>query len=136
PGVARAGDVAAADAPDRPRRGRQLAPRERLDLRGADEVVLRDAAHRVRAEVDAAAVVAHAQVRVVVLAVRDPRYGVYEGDGLVVILEGVGLRDDLAVVAPARDFREERIDARAAERRSPRGEVLAFHLGQGSHASS
>jgi len=48
----------------RPRGGRQLALRERLDLRGADEVVLGDSAHRVCAEVDAAAVVAHAQVRV------------------------------------------------------------------------
>src|SRR5262249_2559850 len=61
--------------------------RKRLDLRGADEIVLRDSADRVSAEFHAAAVVADAHVRMMILAVDHPRDRIHEGYRLVEVLE-------------------------------------------------
>src|SRR4051794_36052677 len=66
---------------------------ERVELRRADEVVLREPLDRVRVVRDTALVVAHAQLGMVVLAMRDPRTGVHEGHRLEIIREAVGLHD-------------------------------------------
>ena len=60
---------------------------QRVELRRADEVVLRQAVDRVRDVRDAALVVAHQHVGMVVLAVRDPRRRVHERHRLEVVLE-------------------------------------------------
>src|SRR5690348_16178176 len=74
---------------------------ERIELRGADEVVLREAADRVGHVRDAALVVAHQHVGVVVLAMGDPRRGVHERHGLEVVPELVRLRDRAVGERPA-----------------------------------
>ena len=70
---------------------RSSVPDQVVDLGGADEVVDRDPADAVGAVLHRAAVEADDQLRVVVLAVRDPGHGVDEGHGLVVVLEREGL---------------------------------------------
>src|SRR5690242_20734980 len=64
-----------------------------VQLRRADEVVLREAVDRVRDVRHAALAPLHQHVGVVVLAMRDPRGGVHEGHGLEVVLEFVRLGD-------------------------------------------
>src|SRR5882672_850979 len=61
--------------------------RERVDFRGADEVVLREAADGVRRVADAAVVVADLEIRVVILAVCDMRHGIDERHRAVEVLE-------------------------------------------------
>src|ERR1700682_5249237 len=80
---------------------RLLDLEQRVELRGADEIVLRQAVDGVRGVRHAALVVADGEVRVMVLAMRNPGGRVHEGHGLVVVLEGVGLGDRLAVERPA-----------------------------------
>src|SRR5690606_7185420 len=79
-----------------------------VELRGADEVVLRQAPDRMGHVGDAALVVAHGEVGMVVLAVRDPRRGVHEGHGLEVVAETVGLGDRPALERPAVEALEQR----------------------------
>ncbi|KAG0925048.1 hypothetical protein G6F32_013696 [Rhizopus arrhizus] len=70
---------------DAPQPARPVAAnRDRLSRH---EVVLAQAAHGVGGEAHDRAVVVHAQVRMVVLAVGDPGQRVHEGHGGVVILE-------------------------------------------------
>src|SRR6185503_13050236 len=81
--------------------GKESELEQGVQLGRADEVVLREAVDRVRDVRDAALVVPDEHVRVVILAVRDPRGGVHEGHGLEVVLEFVRLGDGLAIEGPA-----------------------------------
>ena len=63
-----------------------------VHLGGADEIVVGDAADGVGVVAQGAGVVTHDHLRMVVLAVRDPRHRVDEGHRLVVIFELKGLR--------------------------------------------
>src|ERR1700687_3146217 len=71
--------------------GRDSNLEKRVELRRADEVVLREPADRVRHVRHTALVIADEHVGMVIFAVRDPGCGVHEGHRLVVALEAVGL---------------------------------------------
>src|SRR6185369_2599089 len=79
---------------------------EGIGLGGADEVVRRDAARRVRREADPAAIELHVQLGVVVLDVAHPRERVDERHRLEPALERERLLDRAARVAPAAHLRE------------------------------
>src|ERR1051326_4273940 len=89
---------------------------QRVELGGADEVVLRKAADGVRPVGDAALAPFHEHVGMVVFAVRDPRRGVHERHRLEVVPELVRLRDALAVALPALQALQHREHLRVAER--------------------
>src|SRR3989338_3912304 len=74
---------------------------QRVHFRGTDEVVFRQAVDGVGGVFHLATVVGDGEIGVMVFAVRHPGDGVHEGDGLVVILEVVGLADQVAVLLPA-----------------------------------
>src|SRR5271166_479190 len=76
-------------------------------LGGADEVVLRQAADGMRAELDQALVVADLQVRMVVFAMRNPRQGIDERHGLVIVAESVSLEYSVAGHFPSRQLLEQ-----------------------------
>src|SRR6185369_8183794 len=94
-----------------------LEVEQRVQLRGADEVVLGQPVDGVRDVRDLALAPAHQHVRVVVLAVRDPGRGVHERHGLEVGLELVGLRDRLAVARPALQSLQHRAHLLVGQRR-------------------
>src|SRR5258706_11488122 len=88
-----------------------------------------------RAEFHPAAIVADAHVRVMVLAMHEPGDGRHERKGLVVVLEGPALRDDLPVVRPAGYLLQERVDLRPSKGRRSGGEGSGFPCGELRHVS-
>src|SRR5947209_2452414 len=79
---------------------------EGIGLGGADEVVHRDAAGRMRREADDAMIEADRQVGMMVLDVAHPGERVDEGHGLEPALEGEALLDRAVGLAPAAHLRE------------------------------
>lgn len=71
---------------------------KRVDFSGADEIVFRQSVYRMCAEFDAAVVVAYFQIRMMVFAVGDVRYGIYEAHGAIEIFEGIFATNCLAVI--------------------------------------
>ena len=64
-----------------------IMPMQSVDLSRADEVVLRQPADGVRRELHPAIAIAHLEIRVMVLEVRDVRDRIYEAHGAIEILE-------------------------------------------------
>src|SRR5881394_2656898 len=96
--------------------GKESEFEERVELGGADEIVLRQPVDRVRDVRHPALVVADEHVRVMVLAVRYPCGRVHERHGLEVVLERVRLGDRLPVLRPALQPLQERADLLGGER--------------------
>src|SRR5688572_32123394 len=80
--------------------------------------------------IDLAFAVADHHVGVMVFAVRNPRRGIDEGHGLVIILEFVRLGDNTAPEFPAFELREQLIDLVRGERRYSAFAWLAGLAGQ------
>src|SRR5664280_3684178 len=103
---------------------------EGIGLRGADEIVARDAAGRVRREPHDAAIERDLQLRMVVFDVAHPGQRVDEGHRLEPVLEGEGLLDRLIGLAPAAGLRQVVADLRLAHRG---GSLLALLLEKIGH---
>src|SRR3546814_11299094 len=86
---------------------------QQVGFRGADEVVLAQAAHVVGGIPDHAAVVVHAAVGMVVFTVGHVCQRVHERHRAVIILEAIGLCQRVAVLRhlPARDLWQPFLDA-------------------------
>src|SRR4051794_16134550 len=74
---------------------------QRVDFACGVEIVLREAAGRMGAEVDRELVVANFHVRVMIELIRDVRDGVHEAHRLVEVFEGEGFFDLVTVARPA-----------------------------------
>ena len=109
---------------------KELKIEKRIDLGGTDEIVFRYPLDCVRHVGDGGLVIAQGDVRMMVLAVRNPRSGVNKRHGLVVVLELEGLLHQTVLELPARQALEHVTDLRLRHRRNTTLAGLAFLANQ------
>lgn len=68
-----------------------------------------------------ATVVGHSEIRVVIFAVRQPGDGIDEGDGLIIVLETVGLAEQLVMALPSIQLWQQLLDLVWRKRRRAAG---------------
>lgn len=88
-----------------------------IHLGGANKVVLRQAIDGMCRVFHVAFVVAYRQFWVMVFAMRQPRYGVNERYGLIIVLEFEGLADEMVVLHPAIELMNQFVDLILRQRR-------------------
>ncbi len=71
---------------------------QRINLCSADEIVFRESTDGMCAEINLTNVVTDFHVGVVVLLMSDPRHGIHESHGLVIIFKTKSLTDDFGIV--------------------------------------